>query len=192
MTNLFSTLDQLYEEIKMCKLQCPLCSENQERRVRDVGYVDNRIVLVGEAPGREEIEQGIPFVGKAGANLNNFLEIAGLSRQQVYITNVVRCRPTASNGRRNRAPNKKEIDCCSPWLKRELDIIKPELIVTMGNVALQTICDRSYKVTGYHGSMLNSKWGRVYPVFHPSYVTYRQNMRPVVEADFRRLGQLLR
>lgn len=145
--------------------ECSLCGlrSGASRVVPGAGHVLSPLVLVGEAPGKEEDERGLPFVGRAGRLLDELLVKAGLSRSAVYVTNVTKCRPP-----NNRAPTAAEVKACRRWLEKELELLEPEVIVALGSVA--------YNFFG--GSGIKKNRGRpftfgkavVIPTFHPSYL----------------------
>lgn len=131
------------------------------------------ILLMGEGPGENEDETGRPFVGRAGRLLDQALEEAGLARGDVYITNVVRCRPTAvANGRiNNRAPRAGEIAACEPWRWLELNLVDPRVVVAVGGPAAKALIDRKFKLTEQRGQLFEREDGRAYvATLHPAYV----------------------
>lgn len=154
-----------------------------------------KTVLIGEAPGEQEALQGRPFVGKAGKNLNELLEIAGLERQSMYITNTVKFRPTriSDAGRVvNRPPTREEIELFLPWLKKEIALIAPKRIVTLGNVPLKALIGKAATIGEMHGQYVLWQDVPVYPLYHPASLIYNRALRPVYEEDVRRLGDLIR
>jgi len=182
-------LDILYAEISGCQ-KCPLALE-RIRPVRDTG--DPRtaaVVFVGEAPGANEIKHGIPFAGEAGKKLNTYLEMAGLTRNDVYITNVVRCRPTANGGKKNRTPGK-EIPLCGGWLKRELEIIQPKTVVTLGNISLKWLCGKSCTIGDCHGRLIHTGNLSIYPMYHPAAAIYKRELDGLIRSEFVELGRHL-
>lgn len=159
------------------------------------------LMLIGEAPGEQEALQGRPFVGKAGKNLSAFLEVLGLERSQLYVSNVVKFRPTkvSAAGRLvNRPPSKEERDVFRPWLMEEIRIIRPDALVTLGNVALQAFIDDT--VGHLHG-----KWTRavvdaaphkaftlpLFPLYHPASVIYNRSLAAVYQSDLEALRDSL-
>ena len=154
-----------------------------------------RIVMIGEAPGEQETLQGRPFVGKAGKNLDEFLELSGLDRRALYITNTVKIRPTkvSAAGRIvNRPPKKEEIALFTPWLIRELDMIRPDMIVTLGNVPLKALLGNDRTIGACHGQWIEWERARVYPLYHPASVIYNPSLKEVYRADVIRLGEEVR
>jgi len=141
-------------------------------------------MLVGEAPGREEDLSGLPFVGAAGKFLDRLLAAAGLSREAVYITNIVKCRPPA-----NRNPQLEEMEACGPYLAYQLRALAPELIVTMGNFAFRRLAGSAEGISRVHGRIFPHPCGRLYAVYHPAAVLYNPKLKQVMEEDFSRLAR---
>ena len=182
-------LDMLYNEIALCQ-KCQLAAE-RINTVRDQGDpLRSKVVFVGEAPGANEIKFGLPFAGEAGKKLNNFLAMAGLTRDDVYITNVVRCRPTANGGKRNRTPGR-EIPLCGDWLNRELEIIKPPLVVTLGNISLKWLCGKHCTIGDCHGQIIDAGPFKIYPMYHPAAAIYKRELEGLICAEFAELGRFL-
>ncbi len=154
------------------------------------------ILLLGEAPGGEEVEAGMPFVGRAGKNLDAFLAYLALPRESVYITNVVKFRPytLGKTGRKvNRTPNKKEIAVCRACLLQELEVVRPKLIVTLGNTALNAVIPQSLAIGTMHGRVLQSRMGTdVFALYHPASIIYNRNLRGTYFADLDLLKAYLR
>ncbi len=161
------------------------------------GDASASVVLIGEAPGEQEALQGKPFVGKAGKILDDFLERTGLARAEIYITNVVKLRPTAVSkaGRTvNRAPSKEEIALFRPWLQKEMELIAPKYIVTLGNVALRAASDSKTAVIGdFHGKIwADTPMGAaLFPLYHPAAVIYNRALKETYEADLDTLRAIL-
>lgn len=149
-------------------------------------------MLVGEAPGRREDEQGRPFVGRAGRVLDELLASIGLPRAQVYITNVVKSRPFVGPAPgRNRVPTPMEIAACRGWLDAQIALIRPEIIVAMGQVALAYFAP-GVRISEVHGRALLREGRVVLPVFHPAVAARAPALAAALRADFRTLGRLLR
>lgn len=145
------------------------------------GNANAEIVLIGEAPGKTEEETGKPFVGAAGKNLEEFLGILNLKREDIYITNVVKIRPTKVNeatGRTaNRPPNKKEVDLSIDTLYKQLNIINPRIVVTLGNIPLRAILkDDGAKIGDYHGRFMKLNNYSVFPLYHPASIIYNRSL----------------
>ena len=160
-----------------------------------------RVMLVGEAPGQQETLAQRPFVGKAGKNLDEFLALAGMVREEMYITNVVKFRPVKVHPRTgslsNRPPDAEEIALCQSFLFREMEIIRPKVIVTLGNTALRAVMDDKKTVIGavhgdWHPASLPVWEGEVYPLYHPASIIYNRSLAPVYREDVERLGAELR
>ncbi len=153
------------------------------------------IMLIGEAPGEHEVLEKRPFVGKAGKNLDEFLALANLKREDIYISNVVKIRPSVEGvgGRqRNRAPSREEIALFKPYLLREIALVKPRVIVTLGNVPLKTVYDEKAVIGKCHGQWLNTPDGRtLYALYHPASIIYRRELKAVYEEDILRLRDTL-
>ncbi len=170
------------------------------RMVFGQGDPDSPIVLVGEAPGAEEEAQGLPFVGKAGQNLTEFLEHLNLPRERLYITNVVKFRPykvhPRTGSRSNRPPTREEIELCFHFLRREMEIIRPKVVVTLGNVALKAVRDDRAAVIGAcHGQPLPCALGEtafhLFPLYHPASIIYNRALAEVYRQDLDALGAFL-
>ena len=156
-----------------------------------------KLMLIGEAPGEQETLQGRPFVGKAGQNLDHFLALAGLSREEIYISNAVKLRPTKTGktGRlSNRPPTKDEIALFRPWLMREIEEVAPEMIATLGNVPLRAVTGRSLSIGEVHGQVLDAgETGLpLFALYHPASLIYNRSLTDVYEQDVRALAQRLK
>lgn len=155
------------------------------------------LMLIGEAPGEQETLQGRPFVGKAGQNLDHFLALAGLSREEIYISNAVKLRPTKTGktGRlSNRPPTKDEIALFRPWLMREIEEVAPGMIATLGNVPLRAVTGRSLSIGEVHGQVLDAgETGLpLFALYHPASLIYNRSLTDVYEQDVRALAQRLK
>ena len=154
-----------------------------------------QLMLVGEAPGEQEVLQKRPFVGKAGKNLDEFLTLAGLDRSAIYVSNVVKIRPTEKGptGRtRNRAPNQEELALFTPFLMRESALVQPGIIVTLGNVPLQAYLGKHQTVGQCHGKVHLTQDGmRVFSLYHPASMIYRPQLRETYAEDIMILKSLL-
>jgi len=166
------------------------------------GNLDAKLALVGEAPGRHETVQGRPFVGQAGKILDEFLGILGLNRDELYITSVVKFRPFKVNpdtgGISNRPPNKEEIGLSKSWLFKELSIVKPSMVVSLGNIALQTLANNPKLTIGkVHGTPLDVELGdkklpiTLFPLYHPASIIYRKELREIYLEDLSKLKNYL-
>jgi uracil-DNA glycosylase len=169
--------------------KCRLC-ENRTQVVFGVGSANADLLFVGEGPGFHEDRQGEPFVGAAGKLLNELLGGIGLSRADVYIANVVKCRPPE-----NRDPAPDEIEACSPHLMQQIAIIRPRVICTLGRFATKLLAETELSITAIHGKAKERTLGGVhtvlFPVFHPAAALYTPANRQVLVEDFARLRRLL-
>ena len=161
------------------------------------GPENARIMLIGEAPGGQEEKAGMPFVGKAGKNLSEFLSALNLSRDDVYITNAVKIRPSKPSpktGRElNRSPNLHEIQFFNPYLHRELEIIAPLYIVTLGNVPLCAVTGRKLKIGDCHGKMMSAgDYKNIFALYHPAAIIYNQSLKDVYMSDLEVLRQYIK
>lgn len=152
------------------------------------GPKNPRLMLIGEAPGEQESLMGRPFVGKAGKNLDRFLELAGLAREEIYISNAVKIRPTKTgkSGRvSNRPPTRDEVALFRPWLMREIEEIAPRAIATLGNVPLQALAGRGQTIGAVHGRFVKAEEGTfsLFALYHPASLIYNRALEPVYEAD---------
>ena len=194
--NKFIVLDELkLDAIKTKDMKKVLdnLKVNKALVVLGEGSENARLALVGEAPGEQEALKGKPFVGKAGRNLDEFLRATGLERSQLYITNVVKIRPTrvSEAGRIvNRPPTREEIALFLPWLKRELAAVKAPVVVTLGNVALKALAGKGYTIGEAHGKLLAAEDMRIFPLYHPASVLYNPRLKEVYEQDLRALRAL--
>ena len=186
----FRVLQELYDQIIACNCRCP--GERERGLVKDRYSQSTAIVFLGEAPGGEEIKQGLPFVGQAGHKLAAYLDLAGLTRKDIYIINSVKCRPTKNGGRANRKPGGCEIKACAHWLKQELEILSPRVIVTLGDVALKNFGGNKVSIGNYHGQPLVWSKTAVFPMYHPAAAIYRRALEDVIKDDFIKLGKWLR
>ena len=163
--------------------------------VHGEGCIGARVMLIGEAPGEQETLQGRPFVGKAGKNLDEFLLLAGIDRSQLYVSNTVKFRPTriSDAGRTvNRPPTREEINLFLPWLKKEIDMVKPECVVTLGNVPLKALCDPRTVIGDVHGAFIDREGLRIYPMYHPASMIYNPSLRSVYREDIQNLAAWLK
>jgi uracil-DNA glycosylase family 4 len=156
-------LDMVVEEMGDCK-RCKL-HPTRKNIVFGAGSSRARLMFVGEVPGAEEDEQGIPFVGKAGQLLTKIIEAIDLKRSDVYIANIIKCRPPS-----NRNPDEDEITTCIPFLKKQIEIIAPEIVCTLGNIATRAMLDTDLEVTKLRGRFHERSGLKVMPTYHPSYL----------------------
>ncbi|GBC75214.1 hypothetical protein HRbin06_00530 [archaeon HR06] len=177
------SLEKVAKEVENCKL----CELHKFRRkaVPGEGNKEASIMLIGEAPGSEEDYTGRPFVGSAGRLLNEILKKVGINREDVFITNVVKCRPP-----KNRVPRKDEIESCRTYLERQISLINPKIIFLLGSTALEALLNKK-SVSNFRGKIIKKK-GRLYMVtYHPASALYNPKFRIFLEEDFKRLKDLL-
>lgn len=179
------SLNEIAQEIRKCK-KCGLW-KNRRNAIPGEGPANTKIMFIGEAGGMEEDLQGRPFVGDAGKFLNKLLKIAGLKREEVFIGNIIKCRPPF-----NRIPNKKEIETCIPYLLKQIEIIKPKLIVLLGNTALKTLLDKKLTVSKAHGKIFEKNTQKYFVMHHPAAVLYNPKLKEVMMRDAERLKNIIR
>ena len=181
-------LVELYREVSACT-RCPLHLE-RTRTVFGAGDADAGLMFVGEAPGAEEDRQGIPFVGRAGQLLNRLLGEIGLRREDVFIANILKSRPPA-----NRDPRPDEIEACWPFLERQIQLIEPRVIATLGNFATKKLTDSPVGITRVRGTpQIHELGGRtvfVFPLLHPAAALRTPSLVETLQGDFARLRALL-
>ena len=178
------SIGQIATEVTGCT-RCRL-SETRQNAVPGEGSVEAKVVFVGEAPGEQEDVQGRPFVGAAGKLLTELLASIGLRREDVYITNIVKCRPP-----NNRPPRKDETSFCKPYLQRQLLLIAPKVICPMGNSAIHSLMASEKSVTDLHGIPFEMGNVTYFPMYHPAAALYTFQLRKVLEEDFKKLHGLL-
>ncbi|HTN42959.1 MAG TPA: uracil-DNA glycosylase [Nitrospiria bacterium] len=179
-----TALQQFYEEIRDCR-KCRLC-ESRTHVVFGEGSPNAEVMFVGEAPGENEDLQNRPFVGAAGKLLTDLLGGIGLKREDVYIANVIKCRPPE-----NRNPLTDEIDACLPYLWKQIELIKPRVVCTLGNFAAQALLDKKVAITKVRGQHFQVKNFLVFPILHPAAVLHQGNLRPALSEDFQNLKKFL-
>ena len=174
-------LVELHEKLKKCQ-KCPALCKNRTQVVPGDGNPNADIMFVGEAPGRDEDIQGIPFVGQAGKILNNLMEKSGISRESVFIGNVLKCRPPD-----NRDPEETEIANCREYLHAQITLIQPKLICTLGNPSLKTLIDKSMTIGRVHGTVITKKGLSFFPIYHPAATLHNPSLRGSLVEDFEKL-----
>ena len=181
-------LVDLYKEVQRCE-KCPLY-ETRTKVVFGAGNADADLMFVGEAPGAEEDRQGLPFVGRAGQLLNQLLEEIGLSREEVFIANVLKNRPPG-----NRDPQPQEIQACEPWLWQQVGLIEPRVVCTLGNFSTKLLSGSQTGITKVRGTpQVHELGGRmVYllPLFHPAAALRTPAVKETLRADFATIPELL-
>ena len=178
-----------WEVLEQDCAQCRNCSLGETRKhvVFDAGSRTAEIMLVGEGPGANEDEQGIPFVGKAGQFLDDMLELIGLDRTKVYIANIVKCRPPG-----NRDPLTVEQDACIGFLRRQAALVRPKIIVCLGRIAAMQIIRSDFKITKEHGQWSERGGVRMMATYHPSALLRDPSRRPEAFADLKSLEREIR
>jgi DNA polymerase len=177
-------LEDIRKELLSCR-GCPLCS-GRRTVVFGVGNPHARLMFVGEGPGEEEDRQGEPFVGAAGRRLNQWIARLALKREDVYIANIVKCRPPG-----NRAPLPEEAASCLPYLRRQIRAIRPEALCTLGAVALQYLIGTNEKITRVRGKWREVDGIPVLPTYHPAFILRNQTRETEVFADLDLLAERL-
>lgn len=177
-------VEEIGREVSACT-KCGLC-RTRTNAVPGKGNPKAEIVFVGEAPGKTEDERGEPFVGSAGKRLDAALEKCGLSRRDVYITNVVKCRPPG-----NRVPKEEERAACSAYLEAELSLVNPKLVCVMGNTASMSLLGQA-DITSNHGKIVERGGRRYFLTFHPAATIYDRSLVQAFEDDIARLAEIAR
>jgi len=183
----------LVEEIMSCT-RCPLHA-TRKNPVPGEGSLDASLMLIGEAPGRWEDEKGRPFVGAAGKLLDSLLSSIGLRREEVYIANVLKCRPPG-----NRDPRPEEVEACTPFLDRQIMIIRPKVIATLGRHSTSYIFSKAglafKRISDVRGSVLEARVlgldVLIIPTYHPASALYNPGLKDVLRSDFETIGRALR
>ena len=176
-------LEQVAQEVSVCQ-KCIL-SYSRKKAVPGDGPANASIMFIGEGPGFHENEQGLPFVGAAGRFLDDLLASIGMNRSQVFITNVVKCRPPG-----NRDPLLEELEACSDYLERQIQAINPKVIVTLGRFSMARYLPNA-KISEVHGQALRVRGRLVVPMYHPAAALHQGSLKPVVERDFALLPELI-
>ena len=180
------SLDSIREEIGPACTRCKLCTLGRSQVVFGVGNPKARLMFVGEAPGEEEDKRGEPFVGKAGQLLTKIIEAIGLTREQVYIANVIKCRPPG-----NRNPEPDEVAQCEPFLFRQVDVIRPKVIVPLGKFAAQCLLKTTDPITRLRGHIFNYRGVTFLPTFHPAYLLRNPSSKREVWEDMKKVRSIL-
>lgn len=168
--------------------ECTRCKLHKHRHtiVFGDGNPNAQLVFVGEGPGADEDAQGLPFVGRAGKLLTQMIEAMGLQRKDVYICNVVKCRPPE-----NRTPEEDEVSTCSPYLLRQLDVISPKVIVCLGAVAAKTLLKTNRGISHFRGQWLDYRSSKLMATYHPAYLLRNPNAKPEVWKDLQKVMAVL-
>lgn len=181
-------LEKLNKQMTKCS-KCALCT-NREHVVFGTGNSQAKIMFIGEAPGKKESELGIPFIGSSGKILDKMLEQIKIEREDVYLTNICKCRPPE-----NRDPSPQEIEQCWPWLEKQITIIQPQIIVTLGRFALNSFLPDA-KISEVHGQLIEieiKKIGKLklFPLHHPAAARINRKTRALFEEDFEKIPKLI-
>ncbi len=179
------TLARLARQVEVCA-RCDL-SRTRRRVVFGEGSEQANLLFVGEAPGEEEDRQGRPFVGRAGKLLDEMIEKIGLKRSEVFICNVLKCRPP-----NNRDPEAKEAEACKPYLFAQIDLIRPRLICTLGKHAYNTLLGVDERITRIRGRLTEYKGVALLPTYHPSFLLRNQSAMVDAYADMEKVKELLK
>ena len=178
-------MNELKNRCLGCK-ECPLGAQ-RTNLVFGTGKENAEIMLIGEGPGEQEDLQGIPFVGKAGMLLDDMLSMIDLDRSRVYIANIVKCRPP-----KNRDPLPEEKNACSHWLRAQIDIVKPRIIICLGRIAAAEIIDGDFKISRQHGQWFDLDGVRCMAIYHPAALLRDGHKRPETFADLREIRAEIR
>jgi DNA polymerase len=182
-------LKQVFNRARACT-RCAELAATRKTVVFGAGNADAELMFVGEAPGASEDEQGLPFVGRAGRLLDQLLEEIGLERKKVWICNVLKCRPPG-----NRDPQPLEIENCQEYLLRQVELIQPTVICTLGNFSTKLLRDDPTGITRLHGHpevlLIGSRAVRLYPIYHPAAALYTPRMLQTLREDFAQIPELL-
>jgi len=179
-----SALSELCQEITTCR-KCQVLAETRNKVVPGEGAEDSDIMFIGEAPGWHEDQQGRPFVGPAGLFLNQLITSIGLSREQVYIANVIKCRPPD-----NRDPLPEEVLNCRHWLEHQIKLIQPKMIVTLGRYSMAMFFPNK-SISKIHGTAQKGDNVIYYAMYHPAAALHQQSLRQAIEADMLKIPSLL-
>tara|TARA_B100001123_G_scaffold411021_2_gene506782 strand:- start:5903 stop:6568 length:666 start_codon:yes stop_codon:yes gene_type:complete len=178
-------VDQIRKELGDCT-RCKLHS-TRSNIVYGVGSPCAELMFVGEAPGRDEDQQGVPFVGRAGQLLTKIIEAIDLCREDVYIANVIKCRPPE-----NRNPDSDEIETCKPYLFAQIDAIRPRVVVALGAFAVRTLLQSDESISKLRGRIFDYRGAKLVPTFHPAYLLRSPDKKADVWEDMKKVRSLLR
>lgn len=179
------SFELLKSECRACS-RCGLC-QTRTNLVFGIGNEQANLMFIGEGPGEKEDLQGIPFVGPAGQLLDTMLKLIGLERSEVYIANIVKCRPPM-----NRDPKPEEREACSAWLDRQIALVDPKIIVCLGRISAVSIIDSDFKITREHGKWFEINGRKVIATYHPSALLRDESKRPDAFSDFREIRSAYR
>lgn len=175
-----------YQKLRKKALKCERCKlrEGCKQVVMGEGSLDNKIMFIGEGPGANEDKIGRPFVGKAGKLLDKIFNSVNINREDVYISNIIKCRPP-----NNRTPSISEAKACMPILKSEIELIDPKVIVTLGSTALKYLVDPDMSITKNRGQWIERGKYYILPTFHPAYLLRNPNVKKSVWRDFKLISK---
>jgi len=173
-----------WTDLQRIATACTKCrlAKTRTQVVYGVGNPKADLMFIGEAPGRDEDLQGKPFVGRAGALLTDIIKAMKLTRDDVYIANVIKCRPPE-----NRNPEPDELDACRPFIRRQIEMIEPKVIVTLGRFALQSLMEKGFSITAARGSWLDYNGVKVMPTYHPAYLLRNPAAKKEVWQDMKKV-----
>ena len=181
---MYDNWDDLKKSIAECK-KCRLCT-NRTNIVLGEGNINAKIMFIGEGPGADEDKQGLPFVGKAGQLMNKAFQALGINREEIYIANIVKCRPPS-----NRVPEEDEAQACLNYLRNQVVLIKPEIIVLLGSTALKTILGKEYGITAVRGKWMEKNGIKYMPTWHPAALLRDENKKIEYWQDLKELKKYL-
>ena len=187
--NISNEMPQDLKELKNITLNCHLCNLSKTRTnvVFGEGDINAKLMFIGEAPGRDEDLQGKPFVGRSGEMLTKMINnVLGLSRDDVYIANIIKCRPP-----QNRDPEVSEVESCIGYLYKQIEIIKPKIIVTLGRIAFRYLLDDMTPITKARGKIYDFKGIKVIPTFYPSYLLRNPSKKKEAMIDLKLIKEFL-
>jgi len=178
----------LLDDLRAIAVVCEKCrlAGSRTQVVYGVGNPNADLMFIGEAPGRDEDLKGEPFVGRAGQLLTDIIKAMKLTRDDVYIANVIKCRPPE-----NRNPEPDELEACRPYIQRQVEIIQPKVIVTLGRFALQSLTGKAYGISSARGNWLEYNGVKVMPTYHPAYLLRTPSAKKEVWADMKKVMEQL-
>lgn len=181
---MYDNWDDFKKSIAECK-KCRLCT-NRTNIVLGEGNINAKIMFIGEGPGADEDKQGLPFVGKAGQLMNKAFQALGINREEIYIANIVKCRPPS-----NRVPEEDEAQACLNYLRNQVVLIKPEIIVLLGSTALKNILGKEYGITAVRGKWMEKNGIKYMPTWHPAALLRDENKKIEFWQDLKELKKYL-
>ena len=192
-------IDVQFRDLNSKILVCPLCplSQTRQNAVPGEGPTNARMMFIGEGPGRQEDLDGRPFVGRAGKFLDECLQSIGLRREEVFITNIVKCRPTEKSGNwvKDRKPATEEIEACAPYLTKQIELLNPDIICTLGDTAKSQIFKRfgleDDTIGHVHGRLFLAGRIKIVPLYHPAAALYDNSLHQMILIDFQGLRRTL-